>query len=83
MVLELISAFISRELGFGIDWTDELRDNVNEMRMGQKYKDEEAALEVHSTPLKGELADNPLVTFFLVWFKSRGMVEFVSYDLSG
>ena len=62
----MISGFISREFGFGCDWSDDLRDEVNDKRWGQKYIDEEAAIEVHSTPYKPELKDNPLVFFFIM-----------------
>lgn len=68
----MISGFISRELGFGIEWTDELRDNVNETRRDQTYKDEEAALEVHSTRNKHDLVDNPLVRFFRYGLNQEG-----------
>lgn len=60
----MISGYNSRELGFGIEWTDELRDRVNAARSGRMYIDEEAALEVHSTRMKYPLEDNPFVRFF-------------------
>lgn len=60
----MISAIVSRPFGLGMEWTDELRNTVNEMRAGKKYKDEEAALEVLGTEYKRELQDNPLVRYF-------------------
>jgi hypothetical protein len=60
----MILAFTSRELGFGLDWTDELKDAVNKTRHQTRYRDTEAALEVHGTEYKHDLQENPLVRFF-------------------
>jgi hypothetical protein len=39
----MISAFQSREFGFGMPLTEEQIQTMNEFRKGKKYKDEEAA----------------------------------------
>jgi hypothetical protein len=40
----MISAFQSREFGFGVNLTDEQLERVNRKRRGEKYKDEDAAI---------------------------------------
>ena len=39
----MVSAIVSREFGFGVEWSLELQEKVNERRRGQTYSDEEAA----------------------------------------
>jgi hypothetical protein len=39
----MMSAFVSREFGFGMELTTEQLQRVNTKRLGQKYKDEIAA----------------------------------------
>ena len=60
----MISGFTSRELGFGVEWNDELRNKVNDLRAGQTYADEEAAIEVYGRIQKHELEENPFVRYF-------------------
>ena len=62
----VISAFQSREFGFGQEVTDEQLKKVNEKREGQKYKDITAAIEVgaHKQGLKPPLTKSPFVQWF-------------------
>ena len=43
----MISAFQSRELGFGLNITSDDLHEINKMRKGKKYEDYKAAIEVH------------------------------------
>ena len=43
----MISAFQSREFGFGLDIEEEDLRGINESRKGKKYEDKEAAIEVY------------------------------------
>ncbi|KAL7532560.1 hypothetical protein ACHAWF_008635 [Thalassiosira exigua] len=60
----MISAWVSRELGFGVDWTSDLMERVNRSRAGKKYIDEEAARRVIGKPDKPPLTSSPLVKEF-------------------
>jgi len=51
----MISAMVSREFGFGVDWTDDLAKRVNEYRRGQFYSDTDSALKVHGVTEKRNL----------------------------
>ena len=51
----MISAFTSRDLGFGSpEITQEKLDQINESRKGKKYEDEDAAIYVHGDVFKKE-----------------------------
>ena len=56
----MISAFQSREFGFGYDLTDEeLKEalkKANELRKGQEYEGKSAAMKVHGTTRKPKLS---------------------------
>jgi hypothetical protein len=58
----MISAFQSRELGFGIELTKERLDEVNFLRRGKKFIDEEAAKKYKGHAQKTDLLCSP---FFL------------------
>ena len=64
----MISAFQSREFGFGFaDYDKDLQDKVNANRLDQlnsRYIDGNAAIAVHNTPIKQPLKENPFVRFF-------------------
>lgn len=62
----MISALISREFGFGVQWTKDLADKVNDLRDGERYKDSEAAIAVYGSDLKGplEYEVNPFIVKF-------------------
>ena len=60
----MISAFQSREFGFGLKFTDEELNSVNEYRSGKKYTDEDAAKEVKRDIYKKDLTCSPFVEYF-------------------
>jgi hypothetical protein len=61
----MISAFVSREFGFGmLDLTTEQLRRVNERRLGQKYKDEMAAKKKRGSEYKQPLTQSPFVLEF-------------------
>ena len=60
----MVSAFQSREFGFGMDISDEEYVNINRMRKGTMYHDKIAANNVYKLPAKGDLVSNPFVRLF-------------------
>ena len=60
----MISAFQSREFGFGLQITNEELNRVNEYRNGKKYADEDAAKEVKRNIYKNNLTCSPFVEYF-------------------
>lgn len=64
----MISAFQSREFGFGYDLTsdklEEALKKANENRKGQDYEDKRAATKVHGTAKKSKLKSNPFIVEF-------------------
>ena len=60
----MISAFISREFGYGMALTSEELQRVNAVRLGKKYKDETAAKKKRGNELKQPLTISPFVLEF-------------------
>jgi hypothetical protein len=60
----MISAFQSRELGFGMELTKDQLDEVNFTRRGKKFTDEEAATKYRGNALKTDLLCSPFVFEF-------------------
>jgi len=60
----MISAFQSREFGFGYHLDEEQLAKVNFGRRGEKYLDEEAAKKYKGNSLKGDLKESPFVFVF-------------------
>ena len=62
----MVSAFVSREYGIIREISDMVLDEVNEQRLGKKYADAEAAIEVLGGPDKKPLtkAKSPFLHFF-------------------
>jgi hypothetical protein len=60
----MISAFQSRELGFGMALTKEQLDEVNYLRRGKKYTNEEAAKKYTGNAQKTDLLCSPFVFEF-------------------
>ena len=60
----MISAFQSREFGFGMEICEEDLRKINERRRGQKYVDETAAVSKKGTALKKDLKNSPFVVEF-------------------
>ena len=57
----MISAFQSREFGFGLQLNNEQLAEVNIVRRGKKYIDEDAAKKYKGHSLKGDLKESPFV----------------------
>jgi hypothetical protein len=57
----LFSAFQFREFGFGYQLNEEQLAEVNIVRRGQKYQDEEAAKKYKGNSLKGINKESPFV----------------------
>ena len=57
----MISAFQSREFGFGMNITDEELQKINETRRGEKYADEAAAIAKRGTADKKDLKHSPFI----------------------
>ena len=51
----MISVFQSRDLGFGLEISDALLEQINNCRRGKRYVDEEAAVGVNGTAEKKDL----------------------------
>jgi hypothetical protein len=70
----MISAFQSREFGFGLEVTNEDLEAVNATRNGVKYKDEKAAIETKADPAgwKKPLTKSPFVKEFEYGANSDG-----------
>ena len=62
----MLSAFLSRDLGFGMQMTDEQLALVNASRQGTHYIDRAAALEVHKYTQKQPLIRSPFVQDLLI-----------------
>lgn len=60
----MISAIVSRELEFGVEWTDALMEKVNNFRRGKKYDDEQAGIVINGTAEKKDLKSSPFVNEF-------------------
>jgi hypothetical protein len=60
----MISAFQSREFGFGMVMTDEQLNEVNETRKGKKYTDENAAIAKRGSADKKDLLHSPFMLEF-------------------
>lgn len=62
----MVSLFVSREHGIIREISDMILDEVNEQRLGKKYADEEAAIEILGSPEKKPLTKDksPFLHFF-------------------
>jgi len=60
----MVSAFQSREFGFGFVMSPEQLQQVNNARRGKKYKDEEAAISRLGTAYKKDLLKSPFIKEF-------------------
>ena len=69
----MLSAFVSRELGFGRKMTgDELTKINNERRIGKTYKDIQAATEILKTHQKPLLTESPFVKYLYIGSNNEG-----------
>ena len=55
----MISAFVSRDTGFGMPISDENLATINASRQGKEYIDKTAALEVYKSTRKPALTQSP------------------------
>jgi hypothetical protein len=60
----MISAFQSREFGFGLDLTPDLLQEVNVTRQGKSYEDSKAAISKRGNAAKQPLTSTPFVIKF-------------------
>ena len=60
----MILAVVSRELGWGVEWSIALMEKVNAFRNGQKYVDKDAAVIVHVVAEKKDLTSSPFIIEF-------------------
>ena len=60
----MLSSFVSREFGYGMELTPAQLEHVNEYRRGQHYLDVEAAMEVYKKTEKPILTSSPFVSYF-------------------
>jgi len=72
----MISAFVSREYGFGIDLSPDNLARVNQKRNGTKYSDEVAAKAVYGNTNKSPLTYNPFVTEFEYGVAGQGYWDY-------
>jgi hypothetical protein len=69
----MLSAFISREFGFGQDLSDyELAKINHEQRIGKTYIDTQAALEALKTTQKPLLTESPFVRYLNIGANNKG-----------
>ena len=62
----MISAFVSRDTGFGMQLTTQELEKINNARQGTHYIDRTAAIEVNKHSLKRPLTQSPFVRDLLV-----------------
>ncbi|KAI2491822.1 hypothetical protein MHU86_22728 [Fragilaria crotonensis] len=68
----MISAFVSRDSGFGLPVTEEQLQLVNAYRHGKQYFDKAAALEILKTVEKPPLTESPFVRGLLIGASKGG-----------
>ena len=60
----MISAIVSRKLGFGVEWSNDLQKEFNQFREGKEYSDKEAAERLHGNAKNNDLTSLPFVIEF-------------------
>jgi hypothetical protein len=68
----MLSAFQSRETGFGVHISRLQLDEINDTRRGQNYVDVDAAMAVHGQAVKKELKESPFVVSFELGANNEG-----------
>ena len=68
----MLSAFVSREFGFGRPLTTEELTTINATRLGRQYLDTHAASEVTKTFDKPPLTDSPFVKYLFIGANNEG-----------
>ena len=72
----MVSAFQCREFGFGLDLTEDMLSKINERRLGTKYCDTLAAIEVNQTSDKQRLTESPFVRYIDVGENREGYWDY-------
>ena len=74
----MVSAFQSREFGFGMDMSDSELEavNIKKRRGNQRYADEEASQAVHGSIEKQDLKHSPFVQFFEYGASNEGYWDY-------
>ena len=60
----MISAFVSRDTGFGMPISDENLATINAIRQGKEYIAKTAALDVYKSTQKPALTQSPLINIY-------------------
>lgn len=68
----MISAFQSRETGFGVQISRIQMEEINETRRGKTYVDLDAALAIHGQVAKKDLKESPFVVSFELGMNNEG-----------
>jgi hypothetical protein len=68
----MISAFISRDTGFGLEIDATMLARINLSRRGEKYTDEFAASDIYNAVEKKDLKESPFVKFFELGANNEG-----------
>ena len=68
----MISAIVGDDLGFGVDWNEELMRCVNDFCQGNKRDDKEAAVKLNGTTVKKDLQSSPFVVEFEHGMNNKG-----------
>jgi hypothetical protein len=76
----MISTFVSREFGFGINLTQEQLQKVNQVRQGKKYRDETAAKETREKADKVPLKSSTFVIEFEYGASNQGYWKYDHHD---
>ena len=68
----MISAFVSREFGFGYQMTQDDLEKVNKTRAGSEYSDKDASTKIRGNTRKLPLTQSPFVVEFEYGANSEG-----------
>jgi hypothetical protein len=72
----MVSAFQSREFGFGMKMTERDLEIVNEHRRGKKYTDSAAAIEILRCDDKKDLSESPFVRYLEIGVNNEGWWDY-------
>jgi hypothetical protein len=72
----MVSAFQSREFGFGMKMSERDLEIVNEHRRGKKYTDSAAALEILRCDDKKDLSESPFVRYLEIGVNNEGWWDY-------
>ena len=68
----MLSAFQSRETGFGMKLSALQLDEINESRRGKNYVDLDAAMAINGQAMKKDLKESPFVVYFELGSNNEG-----------